>query len=186
MIFFIFKNVFSTCWWEEFSYFNITLVYSICCRYKDVWIGEPSVIIDGVTEKLTPHQCRLSDITWVSIVVLLSYLVIRTCHRKPEGYIFWILLSCCCMSIKFGRWTRFLKLKKIFWFSRKNYNTSDAAKEVIEEAKWCKWSSKQFLSWLFSQFFLSFYAFTWSYEIKESSKWKSFYYWWKFCRILNQ
>lgn len=107
-------------------------------------------------DSLTLREC---------IVVLLSYLVIRTCHRKPEGYIFWILLSCCCMSIKFGRWTRFLKLKKIFWFSRKNYNTSDAAKEVIEEAKWCKWSSKQFLSWLFSQFFfiiLCLYMILWN------------------------
>lgn len=34
-------------------------------RYTDVRIGEPSMIIDGVTEKLSPHKCRLSDITLV-------------------------------------------------------------------------------------------------------------------------
>ncbi|XP_028096075.1 DNA-directed RNA polymerase III subunit 2-like [Camellia sinensis] len=36
---------------------------TIYLRYKDVWIGEPSMTIDGVTEKLSPHKCRLSDIT---------------------------------------------------------------------------------------------------------------------------
>ncbi|KAL6953882.1 DNA-directed RNA polymerase III subunit 2 [Sarracenia purpurea var. burkii] len=36
---------------------------TIYLRYKDVWIGEPSMIIDGVIEKLNPHKCRLSDIT---------------------------------------------------------------------------------------------------------------------------
>lgn len=35
-------------------------------RYTDVRIGEPSMIIDGVTEKLSPHKCRLSDITYAA------------------------------------------------------------------------------------------------------------------------
>lgn len=37
--------------------------HELCCRYKDVYIGSPSVALDGVTEKLTPHNCRLSDMT---------------------------------------------------------------------------------------------------------------------------
>ncbi|KAM0002410.1 putative DNA-directed RNA polymerase [Helianthus debilis subsp. tardiflorus] len=32
-------------------------------RYKDVRIGRPSEIIDGVTEPLTPYKCRQSDKT---------------------------------------------------------------------------------------------------------------------------
>lgn len=26
---------------------------SICLRYKDVWIGKPSIVVDGVTDSLT-------------------------------------------------------------------------------------------------------------------------------------
>ncbi|GFY88574.1 nuclear RNA polymerase C2 [Actinidia rufa] len=32
-------------------------------KYKDVWIGEPSLLESGINEKLSPHRCRLSDIT---------------------------------------------------------------------------------------------------------------------------
>ncbi|KAK4483573.1 hypothetical protein RD792_010772 [Penstemon davidsonii] len=47
---------------------------SIYLRYEDVRIGEPSVTIDGVTEKLTPHMCRLSDITYAApIYVNIEY-----------------------------------------------------------------------------------------------------------------
>ncbi|MFS7889561.1 putative DNA-directed RNA polymerase [Helianthus anomalus] len=35
----------------------------IYLRYKDVRIGRPSEIIDGVTEPLTPYKCRQSDKT---------------------------------------------------------------------------------------------------------------------------
>ncbi|KAI5664174.1 hypothetical protein M9H77_23497 [Catharanthus roseus] len=43
-------------------------------RYSDVRIGEPSMIIDGVTEKLTPHKCRLSDTTYAApIFVNIEY-----------------------------------------------------------------------------------------------------------------
>ncbi|KAG8391080.1 hypothetical protein BUALT_Bualt01G0150600 [Buddleja alternifolia] len=48
---------------------------SIYLRYKDVRIGEPSMIIDGVTEKLTPQKCRLSDITYAApIYVNIEYI----------------------------------------------------------------------------------------------------------------
>nr|GMD24331.1 DNA-directed RNA polymerase III subunit 2 [Ipomoea batatas] len=48
---------------------------SIFLRYTDVWIGEPSMIIDGATEKLTPHQCRQSDTTSVPIFILVSFVI---------------------------------------------------------------------------------------------------------------
>ncbi|XP_052171980.1 DNA-directed RNA polymerase III subunit 2 isoform X2 [Diospyros lotus] len=48
---------------------------TIYLRYKDVWIGEPSMIIDGITEKLSPHKCRLSDITYAApIYVNIEYI----------------------------------------------------------------------------------------------------------------
>ncbi|GKA27994.1 DNA-directed RNA polymerase III subunit 2 [Tanacetum coccineum] len=37
---------------------------SIYLRYKDVWIGKPSIVVDGVTDSLTPQKCRLSDMTY--------------------------------------------------------------------------------------------------------------------------
>ncbi|XP_023756456.1 DNA-directed RNA polymerase III subunit 2-like [Lactuca sativa] len=33
-------------------------------RYTDVWIGTPSVVVDGVTDVLTPQRCRLGDMTY--------------------------------------------------------------------------------------------------------------------------
>ncbi|KAF5764572.1 putative DNA-directed RNA polymerase [Helianthus annuus] len=38
----------------------------IYLRYKDVRIGRPSEIIDGVTEPLTPYKCRQSDKTYAA------------------------------------------------------------------------------------------------------------------------
>ncbi|XP_008245801.1 PREDICTED: DNA-directed RNA polymerase III subunit 2-like, partial [Prunus mume] len=32
--------------------------------FKDISIGEPSLTMDGVTEKIAPHTCRLSDMTY--------------------------------------------------------------------------------------------------------------------------
>ncbi|GFP99206.1 DNA-directed RNA polymerase iii subunit rpc2 [Phtheirospermum japonicum] len=47
---------------------------SIYLRYKDVRIGKPSFLIDGVTEELTPQKCRLSDITYAApIYVSIEY-----------------------------------------------------------------------------------------------------------------
>ncbi|GMH28958.1 hypothetical protein Nepgr_030801 [Nepenthes gracilis] len=39
---------------------------NIYLRFKDVRIGEPSVVVDGVNEKLTPQFCRLSDMTYAA------------------------------------------------------------------------------------------------------------------------
>ncbi|KAL8555575.1 hypothetical protein ACS0TY_003395 [Phlomoides rotata] len=47
---------------------------SIYLRYKDVNIGSPSFVIDGVNEKLTPQNCRLSDMTYAApIYVNIEY-----------------------------------------------------------------------------------------------------------------
>ncbi|XP_073024708.1 DNA-directed RNA polymerase III subunit 2 isoform X1 [Primulina eburnea] len=78
---------------------------SIYLRYKDVWIGEPSVIIDGVTEKLTPHQCRLSDITYAApICVNIEYITgshgSKTTQMKRDviiGRMPIMLRSYCCI-----------------------------------------------------------------------------------------
>ncbi|KAA8519298.1 hypothetical protein F0562_013554 [Nyssa sinensis] len=77
---------------------------SIYLRYKDVWIGEPSVIMDGVTEKLSPHKCRLSDITYAApIYVNIEYItgshVQKTLVAKNNviiGRMPIMLRSCCC------------------------------------------------------------------------------------------
>ncbi|XP_011085923.1 DNA-directed RNA polymerase III subunit 2 [Sesamum indicum] len=78
---------------------------SIYLRYKDVRIGEPSVIIDGVTEKLTPHKCRLSDITYAApIYVNIEYITgshgSKTTQMKRDviiGRMPIMLRSCCCI-----------------------------------------------------------------------------------------
>ncbi|KAF7825950.1 DNA-directed RNA polymerase III subunit 2 isoform X1 [Senna tora] len=36
---------------------------NIYLRFKDVRIGEPSIMVDGSPEKITPQTCRLSDLT---------------------------------------------------------------------------------------------------------------------------
>ncbi|KAJ4720430.1 DNA-directed RNA polymerase subunit beta [Melia azedarach] len=47
---------------------------NIFLRFKDVRIGQPSVTVDGVSEKLTPHMCRLSDMTYAApILVNIEY-----------------------------------------------------------------------------------------------------------------
>ncbi|KVH97879.1 DNA-directed RNA polymerase, subunit 2 [Cynara cardunculus var. scolymus] len=47
---------------------------SVYLRYKDVWIGKPSVVVDGVTDSLTPQKCRLSDMTYAApIFVNIEY-----------------------------------------------------------------------------------------------------------------
>ncbi|KAI3709755.1 hypothetical protein L2E82_39521 [Cichorium intybus] len=33
-------------------------------RYTDVSIGKPSIVVDGVTNKLSPQECRLGDMTY--------------------------------------------------------------------------------------------------------------------------
>uniref|UniRef100_A0A5B7BSZ0 DNA-directed RNA polymerase subunit beta n=1 Tax=Davidia involucrata TaxID=16924 RepID=A0A5B7BSZ0_DAVIN len=77
---------------------------SIYLRYKDVWIGEPSVVMDGVTEKLSPHKCRLSDITYAApIYVNIEYIMgshvqknLVAKNRVIIGRMPIMLRSCCC------------------------------------------------------------------------------------------
>ncbi|XP_057526773.1 DNA-directed RNA polymerase III subunit 2-like isoform X1 [Amaranthus tricolor] len=38
----------------------------IYLKFKDVKIGEPSFVADGVAEKINPHQCRLSNLTYAA------------------------------------------------------------------------------------------------------------------------
>ncbi|XP_059652045.1 DNA-directed RNA polymerase III subunit 2 [Cornus florida] len=81
---------------------------NIYLRYKDVSIGEPSMIIDGVTERLSPHRCRLSDITYAApIYVNIEY--IRESHGQKQlttksnviiGRMPVMLRSCCCALYK--------------------------------------------------------------------------------------
>lgn len=78
---------------------------SIYLRYKDVRIGEPSFLVDNVTEKLTPHKCRLSDMTYAApINVDIEYVTgsndtKRTNTRQNVliGYMPIMLRSCCCV-----------------------------------------------------------------------------------------
>ncbi|KAI4323589.1 hypothetical protein L6164_023183 [Bauhinia variegata] len=39
-------------------------------RFKDVKIGEPSIVIDGSREKVTPQTCRLSDQTYAAPILV--------------------------------------------------------------------------------------------------------------------
>lgn len=41
---------------------------TIFLRYKDVRIGKPSVVMDGVSENLNPHTCRLSEMTMMLLL----------------------------------------------------------------------------------------------------------------------
>ncbi|KAF5940558.1 hypothetical protein HYC85_021725 [Camellia sinensis] len=79
---------------------------TIYLRYKDVWIGEPSMTIDGVTEKLSPHKCRLSDITYAApIYVNIEYITGSHGQKTPPvaknnviiGRMPIMLRSCCCV-----------------------------------------------------------------------------------------
>ena len=35
----------------------------LVCRFLDVRVGKPSIIVDGSPENITPQTCRLSDQT---------------------------------------------------------------------------------------------------------------------------
>ncbi|XP_071901923.1 DNA-directed RNA polymerase III subunit 2-like isoform X1 [Coffea arabica] len=78
---------------------------NVYLRYKDVRIGEPSMIIDGVTEKLSPHKCRLSDTTYAApILVTIEYTTgsgqntsVQTKKDVVIGRMPIMLRSCCCV-----------------------------------------------------------------------------------------
>ncbi|KAL2895571.1 DNA-directed RNA polymerase III subunit 2, partial [Bienertia sinuspersici] len=38
-------------------------------RFLDVKIGEPSVVLDGVAEKINPQSCRLSNMTYAAPII---------------------------------------------------------------------------------------------------------------------
>ncbi|KAJ9190530.1 hypothetical protein P3X46_001718 [Hevea brasiliensis] len=47
----------------------------IYLRFKDVRIGTPSVMVDTISEQLSPHTCRLSDLTYAApIMVNVEYI----------------------------------------------------------------------------------------------------------------
>ncbi|OMO61176.1 hypothetical protein CCACVL1_23712 [Corchorus capsularis] len=78
---------------------------SIFLRFKDVRIGEPSMTINGVSEKINPHACRLSDMTYAApILVNIEYTQgSRGVKMKAEkndlviGRMPIMLRSCCCV-----------------------------------------------------------------------------------------
>ncbi|PIN14066.1 RNA polymerase III, second largest subunit [Handroanthus impetiginosus] len=78
---------------------------NIYLRYKDVRIGEPSIIIDGVTEKLTPQKCRLSDMTYAApIYVNIEYITGSNASKATQmkrdviiGRMPIMLRSSCCI-----------------------------------------------------------------------------------------
>ncbi|XP_043723614.1 DNA-directed RNA polymerase III subunit 2 [Telopea speciosissima] len=78
---------------------------SIYLEYTDVNIGEPSVTADNVTDALTPHMCRLSDLTYAApIMVNVEYTkgshVDKTIEKKRNvvvGRMPIMLRSCRCI-----------------------------------------------------------------------------------------
>lgn len=78
---------------------------SIYLRFKDVRIGEPSMAVDGVQEQVTPHMCRLSDMTYAApIYVNVEYVQgshdQKTIVEKNDviiGRMPIMLRSCCCV-----------------------------------------------------------------------------------------
>lgn len=78
---------------------------SIYLRYKDVRIGEPSVVIDSIVELMNPHKCRLSDATYSApIYVSIEYvtgsnekMLVQTKKDFVIGSMPIMLRSCCCV-----------------------------------------------------------------------------------------
>ncbi|CAK7336461.1 unnamed protein product [Dovyalis caffra] len=59
---------------------------SLYLRFTDVKIGKPSVVIDAISEQITPHMCRLSDTTYAApILVNIEY--ISGSHDRKERVI---------------------------------------------------------------------------------------------------
>ncbi|XP_058188586.1 DNA-directed RNA polymerase III subunit 2 [Rhododendron vialii] len=76
---------------------------TIYLRYKEVWIGKPSTSIEGAVIELTPHNCRLSDLTYAApIYVNIEY---SNGQKTPPvakknvfiGQMPIMLRSCCCV-----------------------------------------------------------------------------------------
>ncbi|XP_039049458.1 DNA-directed RNA polymerase III subunit 2 [Hibiscus syriacus] len=78
---------------------------SIYLRFKDVRIGDPSMTVDGISEKINPHTCRLSDMTY-SAPILVNIEYIHGSHGQKTrleknnlviGRMPIMLRSCCCV-----------------------------------------------------------------------------------------
>ncbi|GMI70063.1 nuclear RNA polymerase C2 [Hibiscus trionum] len=78
---------------------------SIYLRFKDVRIGDPSMTVDGIVEKINPHTCRLSDMTY-SAPILVNIEYIHGSHGQKSrleknnlviGRMPIMLRSCCCV-----------------------------------------------------------------------------------------
>ncbi|XP_075087031.1 DNA-directed RNA polymerase III subunit 2 [Nicotiana tabacum] len=78
---------------------------NIYLKYNDVHIGEPSIMVDGVTEKLNPQKCRLCDLTYAApIYVDIEYttgshgqISVQTKKNVTIGRMPVMLRSCCCV-----------------------------------------------------------------------------------------
>ncbi|KAF4400699.1 hypothetical protein G4B88_001254 [Cannabis sativa] len=78
---------------------------SIYLRFKDIRIGEPSVTLDGVSEKLEPQTCRLSDMTYAAPIKVDVEYIEGSHHLKSKvekndviiGRMPIMLRSCCCV-----------------------------------------------------------------------------------------
>ncbi|KAF1899808.1 hypothetical protein Lal_00019940 [Lupinus albus] len=77
----------------------------IYLRFLDVRIGNPSITIDGTSEKVTPQLCRLSDRTY-SAPILVDVEYTQGSHDNPRkekkidvviGQMPIMLRSCCCV-----------------------------------------------------------------------------------------
>ncbi|XP_024024074.1 DNA-directed RNA polymerase III subunit 2 [Morus notabilis] len=78
---------------------------SIYLRFTDVRIGEPSVTMDGVSEKLDPQTCRLSDLTYAAPIKADVEYIHGSHNQKIQsgktdvviGRMPIMLRSCCCV-----------------------------------------------------------------------------------------
>ncbi|XP_010242622.1 PREDICTED: DNA-directed RNA polymerase III subunit 2 isoform X2 [Nelumbo nucifera] len=74
-------------------------------KYTDVKIGTPSITADNVTDTLTPHICRLSDMTYAAPIMVNIEYVKKFCDQitieKKENVVIGrmpiMLRSCCCV-----------------------------------------------------------------------------------------
>ncbi|KAL5178556.1 DNA-directed RNA polymerase III subunit 2 [Glycine soja] len=98
---------------DSFNYFVRTDIKKIvrannlimASRFLNVGIGKPSMMIDEVTEGLTPQTCRLSDLTYAAPICADVEYTLRS-HDKPDnkrtlrveiGRMPIMLRSCCCV-----------------------------------------------------------------------------------------
>ncbi|WRX14958.1 RNA polymerase [Theobroma cacao] len=75
---------------------------SIYVRFKDVRIGQPSMVVNAIMQKLNPHACRLSNMTNIFEVpfVFGPLCICLLFHSLENDFIIGrmpiMLRSCCC------------------------------------------------------------------------------------------